>query len=622
MGKRNRADSTEALLDVIRDDGERQLNFGGVLSRPVSKRRGKKAKSSKRPPPGACSAPKSRSFYRFSRRSVLGVDIALDGITAVKVSGDDSRRLLDIQSVPLESGRGADDPDIVAKLRAVLGRIYSSGCDVWVLHRAPDVDICTVRVPRSSGRDLENAVYWQLQKDRRFSDREFVLDMRAQEAVSEGAVPKVEVLTALANRQDVERLQRRIREAGYRATGITAIPAAFQNIYRTGWTPCQGGLTASLHVGATFSCITIYEGAFIRFSRTIKFGLDSMAEELAESLLLGRLPGVEPGQEMDLKTARQLLVGKLLGMPLDRSLPGREASVDAVFATIQDSLERVARQAERTLDYYSQHFHERCERLHLSGRIFGSEKVAEYISGQLALEMEVFDPLGAIDLSHVQGARTLGERMAMNEAVAVALSDQGRTLNLAHTYVARRRDRIKRYAANAVSAAAMLLALTLGGVFVWSGEAAEDLRHQAEALEERLVEGVPLDQDDLTRLAARVNAHRSVLRSAAQRYEALAVLTELQRLTPDRVRLLNLNMELIPPVAGAGAPSQGAPVRLLVLDAVVLGGERNFETDLTRYLIGLKASPLFGDVMVQKSEVRDFVPEGEVLHVILHLQLA
>ncbi|SKA74100.1 Tfp pilus assembly protein, ATPase PilM [Paucidesulfovibrio gracilis DSM 16080] len=625
MGKRNRADSTEALLDVIRDDGEQRLNFPQSASKaPRSSRRQKKKNK-----PSKTSSTSLRtarpSLFSRSRSAVLGVDIAQDTITVVKMTRGDSPKLLDIQSVALESGLGVEEPGLSEKLQSVLGRVGSRGCDIWVLHRAPDVEIGVSRIPRVKRGELANTVYWQLQKERRFNSAEFVLDFRVQDAaVKEGEVPKIEVLTSLAGRADVERLRHRFRDAGYSIAGVTAIPAAFQNIYRTGWAASRSGLTANLHVGATFSSITIYEGAGIRFSRSIKFGLDSMAEELLDSYNRGELTKGMPGHELDQHGARLLILEKLLDGPRAKGGPGGELNKAQVLESVRDSLERVARQAERTLDYYAQNFHQRCETLHLSGRIFGSPEVAEYVSGQLALDMEIFDPLGDLDLSRLSGRTSLSGRMAMNEAVAVALSDQGKTLNFSHNYQARRRDRTRAMVGNAVSVFVMVMALLLGGLYVWSGETIADLTQKAREMEERIMPEMALDEASLARLSAEVGAYRARMRNVAERYEALAVLTELQRITPERVRLLNMNMELrVAPGKGTAQPAAGeSPVRLLVLDMVILGGEENFETDLTRYLIALKASPLFGDVVVQQGEVRDFIPEGDVFHVVLHVQMA
>lgn len=634
MARKSRANSTEALLDVIREDGERQLNFRDGQSPSPPDKPEKKKPARKRKERRERAVGRGGAFFGMARGAVVGVDVGLEHITVVKMALGSPPRLLDIRTVVLESGKGVDDPSFPAKLRQAVGRPRRGSCSIWALYRAADVDIGTIQVPRANGGKLSNLVYWQLQKERKFSDEEFVLDYRVQREVKDGEVPKTEALTCLARRKDVEHLEKSLSAVGYRPTGVTVIPAAFQNIYRTGWAASGDGLTASLHVGATFSCITVYDGADIRFSRTIKFGLDSMAAELAESYNQGQVEGAlsrfETG-EMDVFAARHALQAKLLDRPLENSAPGAELTAEAVFEAVQDSLERVARQAERTLDYYAQNYHQRCERLHLSGRIFGSRLVADYVSAQLSLEMSVFDPLGGVDLAGLPAFSSLGERMAMTEAVAVALSDSERTLNLAHNYQARQRDVTKTRINNVACVVVMILGFALAGLFIWGKETAKDLRREATSLEARTAQGERLDEAALQRLATEVARHQRMLRAVSERYEGLAVLRELERLTPDKVRLLNLSMELARAEAPeadkaakgkAAVPAAPPLVRLVVVDAIILGDKNNFETDLTRYLIALKSSELFGDVVVQESGVKDFEPDGEVYHVVLHLQLA
>ncbi|WP_022661374.1 type IV pilus biogenesis protein PilM [Paucidesulfovibrio longus] len=630
MARKSRADSTEALLDVIREDGEQQLNFRDSRA-PAStgaalRSRPRKSKSKPR------STGRRARLFNVARSAVVGVDIGLERVTVVKMTESQPRRLLDIQTANLDSGTGIDAPELPEVLRQLMRRVSGSSALIWVLYRAADVDIGTVQVPRLTGGKLSNAVYWQLQKERKFSDEEFILDYRVQRQFKDGEIPKTEVLTCLARRKDVERLKSILGSAGFRPAGATVIPAAFQNIYRTGWAPSGDGLTASLHVGATFSCITIYDGPDIRFSRSIKFGLDSMAEELAESYNQVHIPGaseIDSGH-MDVATGRHVILGKLLDQPLDRASPGAELSAAQVFEAVSDSLERVARQAERTLGYYAQNYQQRCERLHLSGRIFGSKLVADYISGELSLEMSIFDPLGQLELPGSAAFSSLSERMGMNEAVATALSDPEQSINLIHNYLARQRDVIKTRVSNVASLLVIFLAMGMAGLFIWGKERVKDLQSEATSLQSRLVQEQVVDETTLARSVAEVQARQSRLRAISQRYEGLAVLAELERLTPEKVRLLKLSMELArtePAEAGGAKPANAArpaesQVRLVVVEAIILGDKANFETDLTRYLIGLKSSQLFGDVVVQESTVQDFTPEGEVFHVILHLQLA
>ena len=121
----------------------------------------------------------------------------------------------------------------------------------------------------------------------------------------------------------------------------------------------------------SFSCITIYEGSNIHFSRTIKFGMDSLASELADAYNEGLVDkGRKSGRNMDLETARLLLNAKLFQGEAPHGVPGENMTEQGVFDAVRVSLERVARQAERTLEFYAQNHHQRCGHLHLSGADF------------------------------------------------------------------------------------------------------------------------------------------------------------------------------------------------------------------------------------------------------------
>jgi hypothetical protein len=59
----------------------------------------------------------------------------------------------------------------------------------------------------------------------------------------------------------------------------------------------------------------------------------------------------------------------------------------------------------------------------------------------------------------------------------------------------------------------------------------------------------------------------------------------------------------------------------MVVDAMILGDPGEFDTTLSRFLIDLDASPLFGTPVIHSNAVQDFVPAGKVMHVVLHISL-
>lgn len=628
MNQRDKIDSTEALLQVIRA-GERPAGAPLSLTDPAEPAR--KPRKVRRP---RRTLAERLGLARLGKGSVLGVDIREDCLAVVKMGRSEAGRVQDAVRFPYAPGAGPGTPAFPAFLGACLRRFNGalSSCELWTVLRSGDFDLMPVLIPRVPARKIEETAYWKLQKERKFSDAEHVLDLRVQGQVSDKGLDKIEVLTCLARAEEVQALARVFAEAGLTLAGITAIPGALQNVLRASSAYLTEDLTATIHVDASFSCITITAGRRILFSRTIKSGANSMAEALMEHWA-GR-PGSGP---MDLQAARCLMSSRLLDLPLADGVADLPVSADQVFEIVSPALERLARQAERTLDYFLANQGTRVERLVLAGPLFASPRVRGFVAGQLGLAEEIFDPLASRgDLTRF-GLEGEQDRMDQALAASLGLSDSGSTLNLLVNYRRRAENRRRARLNDAVVAAAAVLVAAAAGFYLWTESQAASGRQEYQHLEAQAAAFNPrLDQARLLALAGEVGRQRADIRESGERLEALAILSELAGLMPGNVRVLNLTLDLgrmadakapagAPAAAAAPAPVKagaGNPARLLVLDAVILGDPGEFDRTLSRFLISLDASPLFGTPVIHSSGVQDFVPEGKVLHVVLHIALA
>ena len=569
------------------------------------------------------------------RGSTLGVDLREDSLAVIRMSRTVPPRVLDAARFPYPDGLTTASPGFPPFLAACLRRFNGSlaQAQVWTFVRSSDFDIVPVLVPKMSAGKVEESAYWKLQKEQKFSDAEQILDLRVQGPVSDKGVDKIEVLACLARLEEVEAQRRIFTQAGVSLAGITTIPGAHQSVLRTGRPAGNGEVAATLHMDAGFSCITISAGGKLLFCRTIKSGANSMAEALLENL--GSAVEV---QSLDLAAARHLVAAKLLGLPEAEGMPGADLDPETVFGIVEPAMDRLVRQAERTLDYFFTNFGKRVERLYFSGEMFACEQIRNFMAGQLGLPEDVFDPLRGVpglDRFGLAGAR---DRLDMAQAAALAASDQAYTLNLLNNYRQRAAVRRRKRLGDLLAAAAALLMILAGGAYflaeaqVRSRTAElERLRHEMAAFKQ------PLEATKLLTMAGEVVRKRTEFKEAADRLEALAVMAELASVLPENVKVLNLTLDFgkepsqdaapaktpAKPAQGAAeAKPSGASARIMVVDAMIMGDPGEFDTTLSRFLIDLDASPLFGTPVIHSNAVQDFVPAGKVMHVILHISLA
>ncbi len=636
MKKKARTDSTEELLDIIRGNGD-EREQRAVASKSSSKRLVSGKIKKKAAPPKA-----SGSFFPFGRKTVIGVDINADFIDVVKLTKQGGRsRVLGMERLSLSAAEFPGTPGFPRALARVMGRYYKGGsdCEVWALLRTSEVDVTPLVLPKISSRRLSLAVYWQLQKEKKFEDSEYVLDYREQGFLKENGVAKVDVVTCLAKQGDVQQLASYFSEAGIHLDGITVIPVALRSLYQAGWTPASDGVAANIHIDFNFTCITILSKGRILFSRTIKFGINSLIEDLLDTYNSSAggddlaMPsdaqnlGIEA---MEIADGRAIIEAYISGSKAKRGVVGSQMSRKEIFAAISGSLDRVSRQAERTLDYFSQNYQKRCNRLHLSGIIFTNNKIADFLSNQLGLEGQLFDPLQEVgDGRMVKGLKLGSQAMWFNEAVALALSSMDSTLNLKHTYKQRAKNAAKIMASNLLALAALVLVALAVGSYLWGTSVVEDRSLTLKGLEAKLSQGASVDEIKLQLMAGKAGMRQARVRDVVSRYRSLALLTEISDLVPEGVRILSLEFDLgVDPILieaneakQEAKPDDAAPLREVLLDGIILADEREHETMLVRLMANLKSSLLFETVSVQKNDVEVFVPEGAVMHFVIKASL-
>lgn len=627
-------DSTENLLDVIRGRKKPLSTDGTSLP-------GRKGKSRNR----SCAHSRAKGVrgFTFGRDFTVGLDISVECIRLAAFRGKSgkgrfrelARRDLGPATKPGTDGFGPELQDFLAQHIA-----QPKKTRIWALLRTAEVDVTTLRLPKMPARRLSSAVYWQLQKEKKFDPQDFVLDYRVQGTSEDAGMAKHDIVACLAKRADIDGLSGWIESAGYQVAGITLVPAAFQSLYRLRWCGDTDDVVANIHVDVDFTCISIFSSGRLLFSRTIKFGISSLAEDLLEQYNSKSGDGdlemfVDENETtgiMDASDAAAVIGAFVEGTQALQQVTGSELSHDQILDLVSHSLDRVSRQAERTLDYFAQNFNARCTVLHLSGHVFGNAGVSDYLASQLGMNAEKFNPLQASGRKVQEGRyREPDTFLQFNEAIALAVSSDSATLNLKHTYVERDQIAAKSMISNIIALAALVLVLVGAGLYVWGNRVIKDRTTTLAAIESKLDGGIKIDESVLQLAAGKVAIRAAQVRQVGERYRTLALLTEVSSLVPEGVRLLTLQFDygqdpsLAPPddtKANKAKAAEEEGMRKIVLNGIVMGGYRDQETLLTRLLANLESSLLLRDVAVETQDIKVFVPEGPVMHFVVEAELS
>ena len=244
------------------------------------------------------------------------------------------------------------------------------------------------------------------------------------------------------------------------------------------------------------------------------------------------------------------------------------------------------------------------------------------------------DPLAGRPLP--EGTRLGGSTPGalFSQALGLALSDDDCTPSAFVTY----RERASRRASRLLEQWSLVgLAAVLAGMALLSFSAVskrQALEREHAVLSERLA-GYAGDVGaaSLARKAEELRGKVEAMQRYASRNQIVGVWEEALALAPDGVRVGSLTTECGPPEKPLDAAAKqvakdlkdakdpNAPRPRLVIEGVVLGDARLFDSMLASYVVALEGSPLFEEVTVRRSELESLEGAAAGLRFVLTLNL-
>lgn len=526
--------------------------------------------------------------------------------------GRGAYRVVNFRREPIVPFCKLNSPLMVQALRAGLNKLAGNArnLDVWAGLTVDHVRIHHLTLPQMRPNHLSQGVYWAVQREESFSDEETVFDFEVEKEVHRDGRKDMAVTGFLLPREDRQALARVFADAGYPLAGMTLPLYAMRNFFRSGWLPATGDTRIFSHIGAQSSRIGIWADGQSILTRGIPIGLEQVTQEL-----VGVLRPVPD---------RASALRMILNLGRDR-WEDYDYDQDEVFSVIQPTLERMARQIDRTLEYYQTHFRDRdpVQCVHLSGGITESPRCIEYVREQIAVPLEVIDPFGQeTETAGVSIPVDAHDRYAYATAFGLALSSASYSPNFLHTFKDRQREATHRRIKNRIFVLFFILTLVLGGYYAYQGSVLTELRAEKNRIQSELQGEAPLldPQDVLTQLTElQGDFHRLV--EAIDHHRTTAVLTELSSRTPEAIGLQSVSAYLRDSgEAEADAEEQAPWVRV---SGILSGDEDLFETDLSLYVRRLESSPLFSNVTILESNSRQSSENSDspVLHFALELSL-
>jgi Tfp pilus assembly PilM family ATPase len=600
LADKNDINSTEKLLNVIRGKQEQIIDADRKTAIQLQEEL-----------PAPLSRIKRSKLFSDKNNYTVGVDIGYDCIRLVKTvkASDGPPILIDQKSIKYDSKKVVKgSPEFNTLLRASLISFCGNpaNCNIWAMMTAEEVNVNHIKVPRVQKKQLENAIYWSAKKETSFDEKDYIFDFELQGEISDQGIPKYSVMVYSAPKAEIEKSKAFFSNIGITLSGITIAPFVIQNIFRANWIPSSEAPVAALFIGNEFSRIDIFSKGNLVMTRGIKTGTSSMLEAITESILekTGTVR-LEKGE------ARKILFS--LGPDsekLTETDAGFDLKEDEIFKMIMPAIERLARQMERTLAHYTNSMgREKVDKLYISSTMNRYDPILHYISEQLGIKSEIFDPFKNQVNSHVAETINLSDRLALVPALGLSFSDNQRTPNLIFTYREKNKEiSIRKINRGIIAAFAAALVICITTI-IFQGIDAITLNKQKESLKRELSLYNPLmSADKITKLAYDVKMQRQISVQYAERYLGMAIIGEISASTPENIRLVNLKIitsrsNIVKDKTDKMAKEETDGI---TWEGLITGNRNMLDSYLAQYIMKLGNSPMLHQVTVNKSNIVNF----------------
>jgi Tfp pilus assembly PilM family ATPase len=601
---KNDISSTEKLLNVIR--GKDEETFSAFETPKVSLPEKKLTKKT--------NIISLKSFFK-TKDYTVGVDVNREYICLVKTDNNSGGRpvLVDKKIIKYSPQITNGTPEFKNLLKSAIIDFCGSvaDCNIWTKISTSEVNVHFLKVPRVPKNKLENVIFWTAKKESFIDEEKAIFDFEVQGEIVEQGNPKYSVMVYTASKAEIERIKSLFSDMEITLAGITTVPFAIQNIFRSKWMPVTEEVFASLYIGSNFSRIDVYNRDNLVMTRGIKTGSgNSMMEAIITSVY-------EKTGNLKLKHEEAWKI--LLSLSPDSEKlkdtdPGHDFKREEILEMISPVWERLARQVDLTLKT-STIGNQKVEKIYIISSVNVDESMMDYMSDQLGTKTEFFDPFKKRISGYAQESLSIPEVILLSPALGFSLSDNSYTPNVIFTYSEKNKEtiagRINRVIFLCFLAGLAVCFITL----IYQSSYLNNLKTQRQKLEKELALYNPLlTRETIQGVADRVKMQKTMVHQYAQKYTGLAAMEEVSDLTPQYIRLISFRITQGTDVSktdASKATNQAGDG--VAIEGIIFDKKENLESDLSKYVIKLEESPMFNVVTVQKKDITAS-KKNEVLH--------
>jgi type IV pilus assembly protein PilM len=325
---------------------------------------------------------------------------------------------------------GTDKED-VDKLSQILKALFKeAGLEtkkVRLIVSGSGVQIKQISVPSLPKAELKEAVRWEIKDHLPYPVETAQIDFHILNEYVEDNVKKLDLMVVACPKPLVDRTLFIAERAGLQPAHLDVGPLAIWNTLLA-WDGIKKEETVALiDMGAEKTGIYIFKNWILQFSREITPAGADITRAIAE--------GIGSAEEAQLIYERAEKIKQEMGIPSEPSQEGmsdKSSSLSKISFLVRPVLERLAAEIGRSLDYYRSQFNEeRIDSVLLTGGGANLKNIVSYLTNELRLPIEHFNPLKKILfdskkidaqlLDQVGSAFTIAVGMALPETKRIEL---------------------------------------------------------------------------------------------------------------------------------------------------------------------------------------------------------
>jgi Tfp pilus assembly PilM family ATPase/uncharacterized membrane protein YciS (DUF1049 family) len=450
--------------------------------------------------------------------------------------------------------------------------------EAWIILPYDEVETRYVKIPKTSEKASENAVYWTLKKEIEFDIKNYFLDFEKTEAITERGINKEGVCAYIAEKSVIHSITHFFEDAGCKIIGITSVPFAVQTVLKN----------TTLNIGPQNICfvnpkkdsleIYIYTKNTLKLVRQTKTGITSLAEALM-------MNAVENDDE-EFKWSNSEELTKVI---LEHIKETKENN--KIDQGIEPAVERIARQVERTVNYFKNQIQsESIDAVIVNGILSDYHPLTDII-----YEYTGINVFPSIDIINENLIETHDEKIFKDNDFIAGLGSiycsNKYSPNILFTHRHEKASRIIDFLNKTVFAVGISALIICTLLFFMQKKEIKNLTEKKQKAEKQLSSYSPeLSSSALSETAAQITANKEKLKKKAKILEPGVLLNQFAKSSSKNIKIKDFKLEL------------NDKKREISFSGYVFGKEYTLDSRLADYILNLSSSEMFLNVSVKAQE--------------------